>query len=212
MPTKRKPTELTPDQRKTIAGLEARIASIRGEKLTERQQRALDFVDREDKERLRVEILGRFPKREYLAIIRKSQKSLDEQALKFDLPILRGDTIDLTEVIESFHELLADFAERFNQDPNDRNALECEKLRSQIAQMTHRTELLKLNYARENADSIRRAEVRQRLAWIADELRQFGVMIGVQYGKGAQKLLNDLLDKMEREIRDGRLSMEPSIE
>ncbi len=211
MPPK-KPTELSPDQRKTIAGLEARIAAIRGDKLTERQQRALDFVDREDKERMRNEILGKFPKREYLSIIRRSQKALDEQALKFDLPILRGDTIDLTEVIEAFHELLADVADRLGKEPEDRNALECEKLRAQIAQMNHRTELLKLDFARENADSIHRAEVRRRLAWISDNLRQFGTMIGVQYGKGAQKLLNDLLAKMEKEVREGRLSMEPPIE
>lgn len=204
---KKPTTELSPEQRKTVAGLEARIASIRGDSLTERQERARDWIEREDLKRLRSELIDRFPKRDYLSIVGRSQKTLDDFASKFDLPI-REDPISLVDVIAAFHDLIEANADRLNPEIDDRDTLECEKLRAQIAQLTHRTELLKLDFARENADTIHRTDVRNRLRWLSEQLRQFGTTLGNRFGAASQKAFNELLDKLEREILTGKLAME----
>lgn len=204
---KSKAPELTIDQRRTLSALAARAKSVSGGKLTHREARDLAWLRDQDREEILTEVLTKFPKRLYGTLAGLQQKSLDDQALQFNLP-LRGATIDLGDLLHSFHDLLSQHANKFSSDIDDRNALECEKLRAQIAQMEHRTQLLQLDLAREKSDTIQRADIRHRLKWLSDQLRQFGDGLGKRFGADAQKSLNNLLDKLEREIRDGTLSMD----
>lgn len=206
---KRAANDLTAEERRIIAACQARIALVQGRQLGQRATRDIDWLERLDKQRHQAELIESCPMGTYAKMARIPAAKLQEQCEQFDFPI--GDQIDLAELWSAVHEFLAVHGSLLQGLENNREALECEKLRSQIAQLNHRTELLKLDHAREVAETIGRAEVRHRLKWLSDQLRAFGDYLGKEFGKPAQADLNKLLDRIEHELVTGVLSMEEPI-
>lgn len=78
----------------------------RGEKLNRGEERALDRAKREQADRQLREGLTAIPKKLYVELSQRQHKILDEQAIRYGLPLL-GPTVDLFALIRAFHDLLA---------------------------------------------------------------------------------------------------------
>lgn len=208
------PTDTGADQRRMVRALKARIKALEGEHVTRQDDKDIAWLAKIDRQATLEQLIHNFPKGVYCTLSSRQQKVIDEQAIRYQLP-LRGETLDLGQVLTAFHDFLSSNAKRLGDSTsggNDRDSLELEKLRVQISQMQHRTELIKLDFAQASANTIHRHEVRERLQWLATQLRGFGQYLQRTFGDAAVKALNETLDKIEREILVGELSMEPPIE
>lgn len=207
-----KTTDTDADQRRVVRALKARIKALEGERVSVQDDKDISWLAKRDRQEALDHLIHNFPKGVYCTLSSRQQKVIDEQAIRYQLP-LRSETIDLGKLFTAFHDFLSANYKRFGeQASNDRDDLELEKLRVQIAQMQHRTELLKLDYAQASANTIHRHEVRERLQWLATQLRGFGQYLQRTFGDAAVRALNETIDKIEREILVGELSMEPPIE
>ncbi len=81
----------------------------RGEKLSRDEQRAFDKWKREAIDRSLEQLGKACPKKFYVALSGRPHKVLDQQATRYQLPLL-GDKLNLFDIQHRIHDLLAEFA------------------------------------------------------------------------------------------------------
>jgi hypothetical protein len=152
----------------------------------------------------------RLPRRDWCAWSGRQPKILNEQAVRYGLPIA-GPTIDLPSLARWLHDFLAAHAGALARgDPahDDAAALA-------LRERTAKTRRIELALERDLGLWLPREEVHDGLSRISAVLRACGESLQRQCGAAAVKILNDALDDAQRELdrlasADGPTGIEPS--
>ncbi len=178
----------------------AAAKKARGQKLTRDDQRALDWQDRETRERHILEGLRAIPKGLYCQLAARQNKVVDDAATRHGLPLL-GATVDLFAAVRAFHDLVAKHAGVLTAAGGA--DWQQEKLKQQIETLKARRRLLESDIARRRDELIARAEVARRAEWLAGRLRQLAEQLGRRHGRDAQTLANDFFATLASDLEHG---------
>ena len=164
------------------------------EKTTLDEQRALRRVQAFNEQRDRDKYYRTVPKRDYVAMSGRQHKVLDEQAARYDLPLL-GESVDLFALLKRFHDLFAEGRFRTDDDLDDetQQTPNLEKLRGE------KYRLAKLDRLERQRQLLPRRLVRELLGFNAAKLRNLGEQLQRRFGPEALDALNDTIDEIARE-------------
>lgn len=191
-----------PDQ--TEKALLAALKEHRGERLTAREQSALEKYRRKQASELLDDLLTKVPKKLYCQLSGRQTKILHDQADTHGLP-LRGSTIDLFDVISAFHDILAKHAKTIASDGDVE--LKRAKLKGEIEVLERRAKILDGEISQQRARFIERSELRRRLGWLSTKLADLGERVGKFGGPETQRAINEFLEELASEIESGTLSV-----
>lgn len=216
--TKVKPPVPKADSR-TVKALRAKLALAEGKTLTQTQRRDLQWYDKTEADRITQAWAASVPKGIYCDFAGRQQRTIDEQADRYDLPI-DGAVIDLWAAIRAYHDLItanaryirpADDAQAIEDGEVDladaqHNDLQTEKLRQEVIKLKQSNERLGIQVTRDRGDSIDRRELRDMLTWLSTRLEGFGQQLRrCADGTEAQKTLNEFLEHLADEVTQGVL-------
>lgn len=195
------PEQLDADQQKQIFALEAKIASIRGEKLTTEQSQAA----REYDQNLIDHWLHNCKRTHYGDITGRSLKTLQDNRNVYGLPVGAGDSVDIVDVLRWFHDYLAKWGPKIQKhqlidEESAKNEAEKDKL--EMRRMAATIAKIELDVERRKAETISIQEVKKALAWLAGELRKLGERLGKKFGPDAQIAMNESLVRIEATLAD----------
>ncbi|EMI17775.1 hypothetical protein RMSM_05301 [Rhodopirellula maiorica SM1] len=198
--TKRKPVES-----REAKALRAKLAQINGESLNRQQQRDVAWYDKTQADEAIANWCSAVPKGDYCRLSGRQHKLVDDAARLYGLPIGES-TIDLRIAITALHDLIAANANRIrgSLDSGDRDELEAEKLRQQIAKLGTEVERLQISLAKDRGDAIPRQDLRQALVAISAAMREYGRAFA-RISPEARDLWNDTCNAIADEIETGRL-------
>ena len=133
------------------------------------------------------------PKRDYVAMSGRQHKVLDEQAARYDLPLL-GESVVLFALLKRFHDLFAEGRFRTDDDLDDetQQTPNLEKLRGE------KYRLAKLDRLERQRQLLPRRLVRELLGFNAAKLRNLGEQLQRRFGPEALDALNDTIDEIAR--------------
>lgn len=165
--------------------------------LTAAEREALKRHERQKEERLRWQYYKSIPQRHWRTMSGRQTKVINEQAARYGIPF-GGPTIDLSAVVRSLHDFLADNAHKLARDDDvllqGGNSPALERYREE------RAELAKLDRLERQKQLLPRDQVRQSLARTAAILRDAGDALQRTFGASAAEILYDALGDAQREI------------
>src|SRR3989304_5130023 len=181
------------------AAMSASENKRQGKEPTREELKAVKRYEDELEEQQRLKHFSAIRKKEWREWSGRQIKVINEQALRYGLP-MGGPIINLLDFFRCFHDFLAKnapkLAGRDNKDPTlagftspameRKRQLECERLELQLK--------------RERSLCIERKIIHEGHGLIAGILRNAGEALFRQFGPAAQKILNDSLDNCAREI------------
>ncbi|MBN1518153.1 hypothetical protein JXA32_16445 [Candidatus Sumerlaeota bacterium] len=180
------------DRRLAIAALEKQK---RGVEPTARESAALNRIEKEREKERRKEYYKTVSKTDYREMSGRPAWVLNKQADHHGIP-LRGEVIDLYEVVKWFHDFLAENKWKLRQDdkkdPEELNPLERERLRK-----------LQIENDTKERNLIPRDEIHELMVRLAAKLRNAGTALQRQYGPKAQVILDQALDEFDEEVEAG---------
>lgn len=197
--------KLSPDDARQARAHVASAAQIRGETLTRQQSRDVAWLDRQLADTAVANWIAAVPKGDYCRLAGRQHKLIDDAARLYELPI--ADTsIDLTAAVTALHDIIAANAGRIRgADVDvDRDELEDEKLRQQIAKLRNENDLLQVKFAEARRDAIPRAELVAGLTAVAPRMREFAANFA-RMSVDAGDLFNDVCEKLADEVETGSL-------
>jgi hypothetical protein len=169
----------------------------RGEKLNREESRALQRAKREQLERNRTEILRTIPKKLYAELAGRQIKVVNEQGDTYGLPI-RGETVDLFQVVKAYHDLLAKQGHKLLKDDDDEDpGGDSPWLEEQRKQKALVTRLQRLEMERQ---LLRRDVVHEKLARLASVLQNAGEQLQRQNNLDGFEVLSEAIAAMGREV------------
>ena len=181
--------------RRAVAAAMRKVAT--GEELTSREQSLLRRYEKERDETLRWKHYRSIPQKHWRAMSGRQSKVLNEQAALYGIP-LGGPTVNLSEVVRSLHDFLANNARKLAMDDDllgsgvPSPALE--RYREE------RAIIAKLDRQERERQLVRRDDVRTGLARIAHLIQAAGDLLERQFGPSAAEILAEALADAEREI------------
>jgi len=198
--------KLSVAETREIAALKAKILQIEGGKLSRDQTRDIAWLDRITAEATIDDYVAAVPKGDYCAFSGRQHKQIDDAAKNYGLP-LSGPTVNLNQVVRALHDLIAANASRLRgaSIEGDRDELEDEKLRQQIAKLQIENERLTIALEHDRGDAIPRSEIAQALNIMAATMREKGRAIE-RISPAARDIYNEMLDSIADEIESGRLA------
>lgn len=170
--------------------------------ITAAERRALKAFEAEQDRVRGLRFVAALPKKLYAEWAGRQQKTLNEQADLYGVP-LRGTTINVPHVVRWLHDWLAEHKHdlahlrggpKKNLSPKEQLVLE------QIEVYRRRVVLLEQRIAREETLLVPRAEVHELHVQLAKILRQAGERLLKQYGEGAVGILDAALDDFEHHL------------
>lgn len=173
------------DEQLATAAAKKRAA---GQRLNRAEEAALRRVLKAREEAAREKTLAECPKKIYLRLAGRQAKVVNEQADRYGLP-LRGEVVNLFEIIRAFHDLLPKLGSLIGHDGPALERLREEKFR--LAQLDRRERESQL---------LPRDAVHERLALVASILRRAGETLARRCGPEAHQILNEALDEADREV------------
>jgi hypothetical protein len=179
------------DQRLAAAALKKQRA---GQKPTREEGAALRRVQRLRDEQLRSEHYRAIRKREWQGWSGRQQKVLNEQAARYGIPIGAA-TIDLPAVVRWLHEFLAENARRLAAGDDDDPALAGVSSPGLERYRLARAKREELFLRRDLGAWLPRDQVRAGFAPFAAIIRRCGERLGRKYGREAQQILDEHLDR-----------------
>lgn len=183
------------DRRLAAEALKAKAA---GKKPTGEQKAALRRVQNEREARDRERHYRTMPKRDYCRLSGRQPKVVNEQADRYGLA-LRGDTIDLYQVLKGFHDLLAKYSARLVDE--DDELLDPEQTSPALERLREeKWKLARLDRLEREQQLVPREQIHELLGRGANLLRQAGERLQRQFGSDALEILNGALDAFSREI------------
>ncbi|TWU15972.1 hypothetical protein [Allorhodopirellula heiligendammensis] len=204
---------------RTRRALTAALRLHDGEKLTQAEKRDLTAHQKQTRNEIAGELLAAIPKGIYCQMAGRQQRTIDEQADRYDLPI-DGPTIDLFAAIKSYHDLItanarviraADDAEAITAGDVDEMThaeLQMLKMREEITKLQRGNESLAIKVTKERGDTIDRSELRHLLGWLSTRLEGFGQQLRrSDGGEDAQKCLNEFIEHLAAECESGVLQV-----
>lgn len=198
--------KLTDAETREICALKAKILQLEGGKLTRDQARDIAWHDRLTADTIIDDYVVAVPKGDYCGFSGRQHKQIDDAAKNYALP-LQGPTVNLNQVIRALHDLIAANASRLRgaNIEGDRDELEDEKLRQQIAKLQIENERLTIALEHDRGDAIPRGEIAQALNVMASTMREKGRAIE-RISPAARDVYNEMLDSIADEIESGRLA------
>jgi len=169
-----------------------------GQTPTQLEQRAYKKVSAYNEEQARWRFYRSLPKGHYCTLSGRQQKTIDQQAGLYGLPLL-GPTLDLQQVLTAFHDLLAEHGEKFlpadeTLDAGDSPALE---------KWRHEKWLLaRIERRQKEKDLVPRDVLHNYLQNIGNQLREVGEFLQRNYGPDALDHWNDKLDTIEKNVTE----------
>lgn len=165
------------------------------EKTTLAEQRALRRVQAFNEQRDRDKYYRTVPKRDYVAMSGRQHKVLDEQAARYDLPLL-GESVDLFALLKRFHDLFAEGRFRSDDEIDDetQQTPNLEKLRGE------KYRLARLDRLERQRQLLPRRLVRELLGFTAAKLRDRAERLQRLFGPEVVDELNDAVAEIEEEI------------
>lgn len=192
MAAKRKPVD-------TVAALEAKLKQAKGLILTTSEEALVRKYDIQVAEDVRDDLLLNLPKGVYCRLAGRHQRVIDDQAVRYDMPI-DGPKIDLYQVLKKFHDILGEWGPTIRELQGEEGSLRTEKLRKEIELLERRSKAIELEIKSKQNEFIDRATLRIRMEWLANKLRGFSERLGKRFGGDAQVLFNTLLTQIEQEL------------
>ncbi len=133
----------------------------------------------------------------------RQAKVINEQADRYGIPF-GGRVVDLSEVVKSLHNFLANNARRRGGNPGadgeDDPLLSGSGSPALERYREERAQLARLDRMEREKSLVPREEIRSALAEIAGILRTAGEVLQQSYGNAASEILNDALDDAEAAI------------
>lgn len=169
----------------------AREKLTAGEEPTTREAAALRRVEKVEATAYLDRQLRAVPKGLYCEMAGRSHHVCNQQAKRHGLP-LKGATLDLFEVIRSFHDLLAENKVRLSRSKPEADWRELEREEAFRIKRLDRLERERAVLPREEVRAVHQTLVRQ--------LRSLGERLETRFGAEARGMLNDALELMRREI------------
>ena len=172
----------------------------RGKNPTRDELAALKRHEKREEERKRWAYYETIPKKHWVEMSGRQVKVLNEQAVRYGLPI-GGRVINLSLVVRAFHDFLARNKHRLAAD-NDplltggRNSAALERYR--VAQ----AELAELDLQERRNSMVPRDDVRLCYALIASHIRNAGETLQKTFGPDAHAILQEALDDADRALVD----------
>ncbi|MGE0770052.1 MAG: hypothetical protein AB7L90_26760 [Hyphomicrobiaceae bacterium] len=167
------------------------------QELTAQERAALKRHERDKEEQLRWKFYGSIPQKHYRQMSGRQTKVLNEQAKRYGIPC-GGPEVDLSKVLRSFHDFLADNAHRLGPDDDPLmqggGSPALERYREERAAMA------RLDRLEREQKLLPRDEVRESMARTAAILRAAGDTLQRQFGPAAVEILYEALDDAQREI------------
>ncbi|MBN1458343.1 MAG: hypothetical protein JXA57_02320 [Armatimonadetes bacterium] len=171
----------------------------RGERPTRQELAALRRIEKRKEEEDRWRHYSTVPKKHYLEMAGRQARTVNEQAVTYNLPI-GGRTIDLAALIRALHDFLARNARKLAEDDLDplmaggsSQALEDYR--------RERAKIARLERLEREGRVVRVDEIRVGLQTISSHLRRAGEQIARQGHGEAHSILEEGLDASEEEIR-----------
>lgn len=178
----------------------------RGETPTKTELAAYERQKRIREERALRLLIKSVPKKLYCQITGRQPKVVNEQADRYGVP-LRGDTIDVGNVLEWLHDFLAKHGRTIlAQSPDDlllegaSQQLKDAYVREQIKEKAAKAKLAELDLAQRSGELVLAAEIHDHLTRFASILRRTGEALQRRFGPDAQRILDKGLDDCDREI------------
>ena len=168
----------------------------RGEKITRVEKSALNKVERDREERLRFEFYKTIPKRHYQQMSGRPAMVLNRQCDNYGIP-LRGNEVDLSEVLKWFHDFFADNANQISRIIGSSE----EELKGKALKEHEQALALQRKRLKDEEVLLPREDVHQNLIHLAGIIRRAGERLGKRFGENAQKILIDALVEFEREVK-----------
>lgn len=171
----------------------------KGEKLTQREARALKNFEALQLDKQRDAIVQAIPKGLWCEWSGRQPKVVNEQAHRYRLPLL-GRTVNLKDLARALHDFLAANAKKLAGSDADDPLLAGAASPALELYRQEKYRLARLDRLTQEGKLLRLDDVRDRLVRIASILRQAGELIEKQHGREASDILNTALDDAQTEI------------
>jgi len=177
------------------------LAEIGGQELSFEQKKELAWLKMLWFERAAREL----PKKYYVDMSGRQHVVLDRQARKWGFPVDQA-TIDLYEVIKTFHDFVAD-NHLVLQQARDKSETHSAKKLVETKMLETKIKLADLEYQERAGKLVDRQAVKNAFAWLSQQFKEMSEQVGRAHGPGPQEKINHFLDRMLRELADGVLSV-----
>ena len=214
------------DDERTRSALQAKIRELDGQRLTQQQSRDLIWYDKRTREEIAEHTIANLPKGVYCKLAGRQHSVIDKMARHYRLESLLGETIDLYDAILELHDLIADNSRMIQPlrrgDPGEEDTanigdqeeseeiyiLQIKKLKETVAKLEIANDRARIGLKKDKGDAIDRIEVRRMLELLSERLKGFGQRLRrSKGGPDAQKSLNEFLDTLADEIREGEFKV-----
>lgn len=222
---KRRPRSTTPTKKSTKKravdrverALAAALKDYRGTKLTQTESRDLAWYQKQQREQIAREAYEAVPKGVFCAMAGRQQRTVDDQAAKYGLDI-EGPNVDLFLFVKSAFDLISANAKSIRPNTftvdGDTSAeameysLRMSKLQEEVRKLQQTNEQLGIRIKHERGDTINRSDLRELLSWFSTRIEGFGQQLRrTSGGEEAQKTLNEFLEQLAAECREGVLQV-----
>ena len=183
-----------------VAALEAKLRQAKGQVLSRSEESLVKKYDELIAADIRQDFLISLPKGVYCKLSGRHQKVVDEQAVRYGLPI-DGARIDLYQTLKRFHDLIAEWGPTMRELQGEEGSLRIEKLRREVELLENRSKSIVLDIKNKQDEFIDRNTLRVRMEWLANKLRTVSERLGKRFGPDAQLLLNHSLEQIEDELK-----------
>jgi hypothetical protein len=188
------------DDERRIRALNAKIALIKGEILTDPMRRDVNWYDEEELNRG----IRAFPRGTYCNIVSKQTSQITQQYKTHGLPV--GESpVDLTAILKWFDSYLTKYGRKFSgKSEVSEKALERMERKEtiELEALELRLKNLAADFEKKSGNSIPLDEVDKLFTWFESELRKLGERLGKRFSADAQKLFNDTLDRIKRHLEE----------
>lgn len=183
----------------TVLALEAKLKQAKGVELSKAEESIVKAYDEQVVLSVRDDLLLNLPKGVYCKLASRHQRVVDDQAVRYQLPIDSA-KIDLYQTVKRFHDLLAEWGPAIKELQGEEGTLRTEKLRKECELLDKKNKSLDLDNKRKEDEFISRDALRNRMDWLANKLRTVSERLGKRFGSEAQVLLNHSIKQIEDDL------------
>jgi phage terminase Nu1 subunit (DNA packaging protein) len=177
----------------------ARAKQQAGQKLTAAESAAMRRFLRQADGTNRWRVYSAIPKKDYVRLSGRQHKILDDQARRYDMPLL-GPTIDLGQLARWLHDFLARHADKLAREESDDPLLAAGGGIWREKYQKEKALLARLDRREREGTLVDRERSHQTWLRVAGILRRCGEVLQRQYGPAALRLLNQALEDASREV------------
>ncbi len=206
------PKPVPKDSNRELNARRAQVKLLEGTKALTAQEKAdIAWIERSDAAFVIDLFLKKCPKGEYCRLAGRQNKVIDDAARLYGFPV-GGPEVNLYDAVKALHDFVAAHGARVRssvEHEDDREELEKEKLRKQIAGIELDNEHKHIDLEHARGDAIPKATLRDSLAALQARIRSFGQRLRRdQKNPEFVEAWNQFLEELATEIASGKLRFE----